>query len=120
MLGEIALVLLAAAGPARSSCQAHPNLVGPCIVVRGRLRAYNGNPTFRIWPVGTQRLLGVTGADPGEEPIMPADVRTSFQRDIYAHFTVCPFTKQVRGVMQRVCVERAANRTTRDVARDSP
>jgi hypothetical protein len=120
MLGEIALVLLAAAGPTRPPCQAHPSLVGACVVVRGRLRAYNGNPTFRIWPVGTERLLGVTGAGPGEEPIMPADLGPSFQRDVFADFTVCPFTKQVRGAMQRVCIERASNRTTRDVAGASP
>ena len=113
MLGEIALVLLTVfAGPARQPCQASPNLVGGCVLVHGRLRAYNGNPTFRIWPVGTKRLLGVTGVHPGEEPIMPTDLDASFDRDIYADFEVCPFTRQEPGVMQRVCIESSRNRVT--------
>ena len=114
MLGEIALVVLTVvAGPARQPCQGNPNLVGGCVLVHGRLRAYNGNPTFRIWPVGTKRLLGVTGAHPGEGPIMPGDLGASFHRDIYADFAVCPFTKEVPGVMQRVCIESALNRVAR-------
>ena len=100
----------AVAAPAGPSCQANPNLVGRCLLVHGRLRAYNGNPTFRIWPVGGTRLLGVTGAHPGQAPIMPHDLGAGFDRDIYADFTVCPFTPQVPGVMQRVCIESATNR----------
>jgi hypothetical protein len=34
---------------------------GECFWVRGRLSAANGNPTFRIWPIGTHRMLGVLG-----------------------------------------------------------
>jgi hypothetical protein len=108
--GEIAPVARTAGdGQARQPCKANPKLVGACFSVYGRMRAYNGNPTFRIWPVGTRRLLGVTGADPGENPIMPGDLGVSFDRDIYADFEVCPFPKQAVGVMQRVCIEIARN-----------
>src|SRR5689334_2514264 len=62
---HLALWLFAAASPA-PACKANPDLAGKCFVVHGRLRAYNGNPTYRIWPAGTRRLLGVTGAHPGE------------------------------------------------------
>jgi hypothetical protein len=110
MLVEIALVIVTVAGPTQPACQSHRHLVGQCVLVRGRLRTYNGNPTFRIWPVGCKRLLGVTGAHPGEAPIMPGDLDASFERDVYADFTACPFTKRVSGVMQRVCIESATNR----------
>ena len=76
----------------------------------GRMRAYNGNPTYRIWKIGTQRILGVTGSHPGEEPILPDGVACGFDCDVYADFEVCPFTREKPGVMQRVCVESAANR----------
>ncbi|HEY2013420.1 MAG TPA: hypothetical protein VGH38_07960, partial [Bryobacteraceae bacterium] len=97
--------------PPSPPCKANPALTGKCFVLRGRLRASNGNPTFRIWPVGTARLLGVTGVHPGEEPILPAGLACGFDCDVYADFEVCPFTRAKPGVMQRVCVESAANRT---------
>ncbi len=97
--------------PQAAACKGNPNLAGSCFVVRGRLRAYNGNPTFRIWPAGTSRLLGVTGAHPGEEPILPANLGASFDRDIFGAFEVCPFTPRGRGVMQRVCIESVKVRT---------
>jgi hypothetical protein len=104
---EFTLSMLAAAGQANPPCKANPNLAGKCFVVHGRLRAYNGNPTFRIWPAGTKRLLGVTGEHPGEEPILPGDLKPGFDHDLYADFEVCPFTHETPGVMQRVCVESA-------------
>ena len=107
---ELALSLLAAADQPNHSCKANPNLVGKCFVVRGRLRAYNGNPTFRIWPVGTTRLLGVTGEHPGEDPIMPDNLGVTFDHDLYADFEVCPFTRDTPGVMRRVCIESATQK----------
>jgi hypothetical protein len=95
-------------------CAANPNVAGRCFWVHGRIRAYNGNPTFRIWPTGSKRLLGVTGAHPGEEPIMPPELTVSFDRDIYADFNVCPFSPRQPGVMQRVCVESTKRRIVRE------
>ena len=103
------LALTITSAPA-SQCKANPQLAGPCFVVHGRLRAYNGNPTFRIWRIGTGRLLGVTGAQPGEDPIMPTKLGCDFDHDVYADFEVCPFTQEKPGVMQRVCIESAQNR----------
>lgn len=100
--------------PQAATCKANPNLRGKCFVVRGRLRAYNGNPTFRIWPAGTRRLLGVTGALPGQEPILPANLGASFDRDIFGAFEVCPFTTRQPGVMQRVCIESVKGRIAVD------
>ena len=99
--------------PAAQPCKGNPALAGKCFVVHGRLRAYNGNPTFRIWRIGSSRLLGVTGAHPGKEPILPDGLACGFDCDVFADFEVCPFSEEKAGVMQRVCVESAANVTKR-------
>jgi hypothetical protein len=104
------IILWLAAGAAEQPCKSNPGLAGKCFAVRGRMRAYNGNPTYRIWKIGTQRILGVTSPHPGEEPILPDGVACGFDCDVYADFEVCPFTREKPGVMQRVCVESAANR----------
>lgn len=109
MFVALALLLLAASPGQGRACRDSAELAGKCFVVHGRLRAYNGNPTFRIWPIGTARLLGVTGPHPGEEPVMPADLGCNFDHDIYADFEVCPFTVEKRGVMQRTCIESAGH-----------
>jgi hypothetical protein len=101
---ELALLLVGAAESPRP-CKGNPNLAGKCVVMRGRLRAYNGNPTFRIWPIGTKRLLGVTGERPGEEPVMPSGLGVTFDHDLVANSEICPFTREEPGVMQRVCIE---------------
>ncbi|MBO9600895.1 MAG: hypothetical protein J7496_00155 [Novosphingobium sp.] len=80
----------------------------PCQWVRGRLSTYNGNPTFRIWPQGTRRLLGVVGEKPGETEdaaILPIAVRKAdpgFERDIWGSFRVCPVTPERKGLMRMV------------------
>ena len=101
------LVLLAAPLADPQPCKGNPGLVGKCFTVHGRMRAYNGNPTFRIWPIGTKRLIGVTGAKPGEEPIMPENLACGFDCDVVADFELCPFSQSKPGVMQRTCIEAA-------------
>ncbi len=108
----LALWLVLAWDQPAPPCTANPNLTGKCFVVRGRLRAYNGNPTFRIWLAGTKRLLGVTGAHPGDDPIMPPDLGVTFDHDLYGDFKVCPFTPERPGVMRRVCIESVKRRSS--------
>ncbi len=103
------LLLLTSQTAAPPPCKNNPLLVGKCFLVHGRMRAYNGNPTFRIWPLGTKRLIGVTGAKPGQEPIMPQDLACGFDCDVFADFEVCPFSVSTPGVMQRACIESAAH-----------
>ena len=112
---RMAFCLLLAAAPAADPpvCKGNPALVGRCFRVRGRLRAYNGNPTYRIWPLGTKRLLGVTGARPGAEPILPKDLACGFDCDVFADFEVCPFSESKPGVMQRTCIESAIHRVVK-------
>ena len=113
MLPGLVLLFLALQ-PARPACKDNPALAGKCFVVRGRMRAYNGNPTYRIWKIGTGRLLGVTGVHPGEAPILPEGLACGFDCDVFADFEVCPFTAGKAGVMQRVCVESAARVSKRE------
>ena len=109
-----ALVMLALAAPrARATCREHPDLVGPCFRVRGRAAFYNGNPTVRIWKVGTRRLLGVSDSRcqlPRCEPL-PEALRAllSWEHPVFADFEVCPFTRSRPGVMQFVCIAAASN-----------
>jgi hypothetical protein len=104
------IALFLAAPPAVSShCQNNPALVGKCFTIHGRLRAYNGNPTFRIWRLGTDRLIGVTGAEPGDDPIMPENLACGFSCDVFADFLLCPFSESKPGVMQRTCIEAVSN-----------
>jgi hypothetical protein len=105
----IALVLAASPkGP--SACRGNPASAGKCFTIHGRFRAYNGNPTFRIRPIGTWQLIGVTGAKPGDPPIMPESLACGFDGDVVADFELCPFSESKPGVMQRACVERAGDR----------
>jgi hypothetical protein len=96
---------------AAEPCASNPQLVGACFVVHGRLSAYNGNPTFRIWRIGTSRILGLAGPKPGDlvEPPEGLTCKAAFDCDTFADFLVCPFSKDEPGVMQRVCIESAKN-----------
>ena len=100
---ELLLLLLLGTGDGEQACREHKELVGKCFVVRGRLSAYNGAPTFRIWRIGTTRVLGIAG---GEHPIMPKGMTCDFpfDCDVYGEFEVCPLTKEQPRVMQSVCV----------------
>ena len=95
-------------------CAGNLNLVGECFTFHGRLRPYNGNPTLRIWPAGTKRLLGVLC---DEDAIIPANLisvlskgsNASWNRDFSGDYEVCPFTPEKAGSMQFVCVEKVTN-----------
>jgi hypothetical protein len=78
--------------------------------------AYNGAPAFRIWPVGTHRVLGVNvpgGEDSGNPPF-PAEVNAArgpqfdaFGTALFGDYLVCPFSRPRVGWMRFVCVARA-------------
>lgn len=94
-------------------CHEHPQVIGPCFKVYGRIKIYNGTPCVRIWPVGTNRLLGVSeGRFYNEEYAnIPPDLAELLACDteIFADFVVCPFTPDEPGVMRLVCIDSASN-----------
>ena len=70
---------------------------------------WNGTPSVRIWPVGTQRMLGVSEQRFLDEGYcdLPDDIaaKLSWDSDLFADFVVCPFTPNQPGVMRLVCVD---------------
>jgi hypothetical protein len=117
-----ATVASAPAPPAEPTCARHPSRVGECRGVHGRLSLANGNPSERIWPVGTTRILGVTGRFEQSLPQYLREVVT-WDVNLYGDFWVCPLFDRPRpGHMEFVCVHSWRNlvkedRTTHSVTR---
>jgi hypothetical protein len=111
----ILLLLLTAtsmvAGEAK--CKGNPKIVGACFSIHGRITLGADTVRLRLWPVGTKRMLGVTGGpilDDADDPIYPRNLRfTPDTEAIYGNFEVCPFTQDTVGAMQLVCIESAVN-----------
>lgn len=86
------------------------NVVGDCFTFKGRAAFYNGNPTLRIWRIGTKRILGVEGFKDGEGYNVGAPKNLyvaleDFRNFVYGQFTVCPLTPFKPGVMQMIRIE---------------
>ena len=101
------------------SCAASPKLVGACFTVHGRLALWNGAPAFRIWPIGTKRMLGVNGADDNPEAASPipdvvARLRKTDMTQVDGDYRVCPFSVSKPGHMQFVCIDGATTLSARD------
>lgn len=99
--------------PVEKSCQKHPQLIGKCFNVHGRLSTYNGNPAVRLWNLRTRRMLGVSDQRfslPGYSNL-PEDLAKQLTGDnnIYGDFLVCPFTRPQPHEMQLICIESAKN-----------
>jgi hypothetical protein len=97
---------------------------GACFWVHGRLFAANGAPTFRIWRVGTIRILGVVGAHAAGEPTLPQNLETAlgpdaFQVEVLGDYHVCPLKKEHPGWMRFVRLDGARRLVVRP-RRDSP
>jgi hypothetical protein len=99
------------------SCRSHPQLVGRCFRLYGRLSVYNGAPALRIWKVGSRRMLGVSEqrfAIAGYRNI-PETIASQVNQDVavFGDFLVCPFTRPRAGEMQLVCIEEGTNLVVR-------
>lgn len=83
----------------------HARINAPRLTVHGRLTFYNGTPSWRIWVVGTKRLLGVRQSG-NEVPDVPKELLNliSPDRDVFADFTVEPLTRDEPGTMRFVRV----------------
>jgi hypothetical protein len=111
-----------------------PENASMCYWTRGRLNFYNGVPSYRIWKVGTKRILGVYSGpqaeriDPldNEHPEFPANLQRVFESETernedkkqfapyligpaFGDYEVCPLEPEVPGEMQDVCIESAKN-----------
>ena len=86
-------------------------------MVHGRLTLGNGTPGFRIWPVGTKRMLGVLDGNGEDETdnVIPSKVRKlafapgGLEIPVFGDYEVCPLTTERQGWMQMVCIKSASN-----------
>jgi hypothetical protein len=99
------------------TCREHPDVKPPCFKVHGRLSAWLGTPTFRIWVIGTNRILGVSDGRfrRPDYPQFPANVdsKVAWDVNIFGDFVVCPFEDDKPGVMRLVCVDSATSLVVR-------
>jgi hypothetical protein len=90
-----------------------------CYWTHGRLIIANGNPAFRLWKVGTHRILGIYsgpsvdryGPD-NEDPELPANLLGKFkhyENRVFADFEICPLEPEKPGELQAACIESAKN-----------
>ena len=98
-----------------------PQNASECYWTRGRVAFGTGNPAFRMWKIGTKRLLGIYSGpsvshdrlSPDQEhPEFPANVDkvwSSRLGALYGDFEVCPLAPERPGAMRPVCVESAKN-----------
>lgn len=97
-----------------------PDNAPTCYWTRGRLGVYNGNPSFRVWRIGTTKIVGIHSGpdaqrhDPedGEHPEFPANLERLVDQvvdghRVFADFEICPFAPERRGEMQFGCIESA-------------
>jgi hypothetical protein len=123
-LAVIATALSVSGAPQRTpkrkiACKILEN-AGSCYWAHGRLAAYNGTPTMRLWKIGTKRILAVHsgpgfkrgGTEENEDPEMPENVERAmkpFENVVFADYEICPLEPEHRGRMQDVCIESAKN-----------
>jgi len=96
-----------------------PSNAASCYWIHGRLGSYNGTPAFRLWKIGTHRLLGIYSGpsadlygEDNEDPEFPKNVRRAFKpftNRIFADFEVCPLEPKRESAMQAACIEAAKN-----------
>src|SRR4051812_25213623 len=79
-----------------------PENAAMCYWAHGRLSYYIGNPPYRVWKIGTTRMVGIYSGpsiwppkDQRDEdnPEFPANVRRVFDGPstrIFADFEICP------------------------------
>jgi hypothetical protein len=94
-----------------------------CYWTHGRLSFYSGTPSFRLWKIGTHRVLGIYsgpsvdlyGLD-NESPEFPPSIYSAFALSehtppydvrIFGDFEVCPLEPETAGKMQAACIESA-------------
>jgi hypothetical protein len=99
-----------------------PQNASECYWTHGRIRIGNGTPAYRLWKIGTKRLLGIYSGPStyndslsldNENPEFPANVEKIWTprvgAPLYGDFEVCPLAPERPGAMRPVCVESAKN-----------
>jgi hypothetical protein len=123
LLVALIAVALAAIGappgdPRRKIVCKTPENAASCYWAHGRLSFYNGTPSYRLWKIGTKRILAIhsgpsvkRGDDrDNSNPELPVNVELAFKTpysQIFADYEICPLEPERPGEMQDVCIESA-------------
>jgi hypothetical protein len=91
-----------AADDRNAVCRKDSRVIAACFTVHGRLSNWNGNPTQRIWVIGTKRMLGLR-VDTSLPKVLEGKLG-DFDDEVYGDFEFCPFTPERPGVMQVGCL----------------
>ena len=111
--------------PRKTLCKTPANQ-STCYWTRGRLALYNGAPPWRMWKVGTNRIVAIySGAAAwterkerdGASPEFPANLKKTYDSQIkdpslervFADFEICPLEPERSDEMQAMCIESAKN-----------
>lgn len=109
-----------------------PENAAMCYWTRGRLQVTEGAGAWRMWKVGTKRIVDVYNGpskfpprtqeevqDPEFPPNLEKAYRTEVPRlerlhratpePVYADFEICPLDPEKPGTSQAVCIESAKN-----------
>ncbi|SRR5580692_4057581 len=99
-----------------------PENASECYWTHGRITIGNGTPAYRLWKIGTKRILGIYSGPSAyhgqlsidnENPEFPASVDKAWAPGVgaplYGDFEVCPLAPEHPGAMRPVCVESAKN-----------
>jgi hypothetical protein len=139
----LALALGAQAVPQRTTQQLAPSSqrkipckvpenASMCYWTRGRLQVSMGAGSWKMWKVGTKRIVTVFNGPSGFPARMqdevrnaefPANLEKAYQAEIprlerlkqavpdlvYADFEICPLEPEREGASQAVCIESAKN-----------
>jgi hypothetical protein len=113
MRAFIALLAVGITGIASAqSCKSNPKIIGACYTIHGSAALAANTVRIYLWPVGTHRMLGVTGGpilDDAIAPIFPPNLKINLGERVYGDFEVCPFTPKREGHLQLVCIESATH-----------
>jgi hypothetical protein len=115
-----ALNVSARTDPERTIQRKTQAIAKSCYWTHGRLGAGNGTPAFRLWKVGTNRLLGIYSGPSvnriesldNEGPELPDNLLIKFrpyQNRVYADFEVSPLELEKPHHMQAARIESAKN-----------
>jgi hypothetical protein len=105
----------------RIPCKTTEN-ASSCYWTHGRIAIGAGTPAYRLWKVGTKRMLGIYSGPSvyhgqlsidNENPEFPANVEKIWDPRVYSplygDFEVCPLAPERAGFMRPACVESAKN-----------
>ena len=112
-----------------------PENASMCYWAHAEIRIASGDPSFRLWKIGTKRILAIYSGpshfppktdEDSEQPEFPASVDNAWDAayklkiktknpdqalpdPMFGDFEVCPLEPEHRGWMQSVCLESAKN-----------